>query len=93
LETEIEGKEITDYVNEWLQKNTYKGRFNMSEASNNIIRCEQVRIPMYDANNNPVDARQFAKGLQKYFKAVPFSFEVKLMTRGLGEAVLILGEK
>jgi len=24
---------------------------------------------------------------------VPFSFEVKLMTRGLGEAVLVLGEK
>jgi hypothetical protein len=93
LETEIDGKEITDYVNEWLQKNTFKGRFNMSDATENIIRCEQVRIPLYDANNNPLDARQFAKGLQKYLKAVPFSFEVKLMTRGLGEAVLVLGEK
>jgi hypothetical protein len=93
LETEIDGKEIIDYVNEWLQKNTYKGRFNMSDATENIIRCEQVRIPLYDSNNNPIDARQFAKGLQKYLKAVPFSFEVKLMTRGLGEAVLVLGEK
>ena len=89
----IDGKEIIDYVNEWLQKNTYKGRFNMSDATENIIRCEQVRIPLYDSNNNPIDARQFAKGLQKYLKAVPFSFEVKLMTRGLGEAVLVLGEK
>ncbi len=93
LETEIDGKEIIDYVNEWLQKNTYKGRFNMSDATENIIRCEQVRIPLYDSNNNPIDARQFAKGLQKYLKAVPFSFEVKLMTRGIGEAVLVLGEK
>jgi hypothetical protein len=93
LETEIDGKEIIDYVNEWLQKNTYKGRFNMSDATENIIRCEQVRIPLYDANNNPIDARQFAKGLQKYLKTVPFSFEVKLITRGLGEAVLVLGEK
>lgn len=93
METEIEGQEITDYVNEWLQRHTVKGRFNMSDASENIIRCEQVRIPLYDANNNPIDARQFAKGLQKYFKAAPFNFEVKLMTRGLGEAILILGEK
>jgi len=93
METEIAGKEITDYVNEWLQKNTVKGRFSMSDATENIIRCEQVRIPLYDSNNNAVDARQFAKGLQKYLKGAPFNFEVKLMTRGLGEAVLVLGEK
>jgi len=93
LETEIDGKEITDYVNEWLQKNTVKGRFNMSSATENIIRCEQVRIPLFDANNNSIDARQFAKGLQKYFKAAPFNFEVKLMTRGLGEAIIVIGEK
>ena len=93
LETEIDGKEITDYVNEWLQKNTVKGKFSMTDASENIIRCEQVRIPLNDANNNALDARQFAKGLQKYLKAAPFNFEVKLMTRGLGEAILVLGEK
>jgi hypothetical protein len=93
METEIDGKEITDYVNEWLQKNTVKGRFSMTDATENIIRCDQVRIPLYDANSNAIDARQFAKGLQKYFKAAPFNFEVKLMTRGLGEAILVLGEK
>jgi hypothetical protein len=93
LETEIDGKEITDYVNEWLQKNTVKGRFSMADATENILRCDQVRIPLYDSNNNSIDARQFAKGLQKHFKGTPFNFEVKLMTRGLGEAILVLGEK
>lgn len=93
METEIEGKEITDYVNEWLQKNTVKGRYSMADATENIIRCDQVRIPLFDTNNNALDARQFAKGLQKYLKAAPFNFEVKLMTRGLGEAILVLGEK
>jgi hypothetical protein len=93
METEIDGKEITDYVNDWLQKNTVKGRYSMADATENIIRCDQVRVPLFDANNNGVDARQFAKGLQKYFKSAPFNFEVKLMTRGLGEAILVLGEK
>lgn len=93
METEIDGKEITDYVNEWLQKNTVKGKFSMADATENIIRCDQVRIPLNDSNNNAIDARQFAKGLQKYLKAAPFNFEVKLMTRGLGEAILVLGEK
>jgi hypothetical protein len=93
METEIAGKEITDYVNEWLQQNTVKGRYNMADATENIIRCDQVRIPLYDVNNIAIDARQFGKGLQKYLKAAPFNFEVKLMTRGLGEAILVLGEK
>ena len=93
LETEIDGKELTDYINEWVQKNSVKGRFNMSDATENTIRFEQVRIPLYDTNNNAIDARQFAKGLQKYFKNAPFNFEVKLMTRGLGEAIIVLGEK
>lgn len=93
LETEIDGKEITDYINEWMQKNSLQGRFNMSDATENTIRFEQVRIPLYDSNNIALDARQFAKGLQKYLKQAPFNFEVKLMTRGLGEAILVLGEK
>ena len=93
FETEVDDKELIDYVNEWLQKNTVKGRFNVSDASENKIRCEQVRIPLYDSNNNAVDARQFAKGMQKYFKSAPFNYEVKLMTRGLGEAILVFGEK
>ena len=93
LETEINGEEITEHINKWMQQNTVKGRFNLSDATENINKFEQVRIPLFDTNNNAVDARQFAKSLQKYLKASPFNFEVKLMTRGLGEAILILGEK
>jgi len=40
-----------------------------------------------------LDARDFGKKLQKHLKAAPYNFEVKLMTRGLGEAILVLGEK
>jgi len=93
LETEVNGEELLDHINKWMQKNTVNGRFNMSEATENKITFEQVRIPLYDANNNAVDARQFAKGLQRYLKVTPFNYEVKLMTRGLGEAIIVLGEK
>jgi hypothetical protein len=93
LEDEINGKEIIDHINNWMQKNTVQGRFNMTDATENMIRFEQVRIPLYDKNNQDLDARQFAKDLQKYLKSSPFNFEVKLMTRGLGEAILVLGEK
>jgi hypothetical protein len=93
LETEINGEEITDQIQKWMQTNTVNGKFNMSDATENKIRFEQVRIPLFDKDNKPVDSRQFAKGLQKFLKADPFNFEVKLMTRGLGEAIIVLGEK
>jgi hypothetical protein len=93
FETEVNGEELTDYINKWMNENTVSKRFSRTEATENLIIFEQVRIPIYDKNNNPMDAREFAKGLQKYLKAAPFNYEVKLMQRGLGEAILILGEK
>ncbi len=93
LETEIDGEEIIDHIAKWMDENAVKGRFNKSDATENVIRFEQVRIPLYDDKNKALDARDFGKKLQKYLKGVPFNFEVKLMTRGLGEAILVLGEK
>jgi hypothetical protein len=93
LETEIDGKEITDIITEWLNTNTVNKQFSNSETSENILRLEQVKIPLLDANKNGVDARQFARNLQKYLKASPYNIESKLLNRGLGEAILILGEK
>jgi hypothetical protein len=93
LETEINDEEIIDHISKWMDENTVQGRFNKTDASENIIRFEQVRIPLYDEKNKALDARDFSKKLQKFLKAAPFNFEVKLMTRGLGEAILVLGEK
>lgn len=93
MDDEVEGKEIADHVNDWLAQATVKGRFSNTDATENILRFEQVRIPLYDKNNKAIDARQFSRDLQKFLQAAPFNFSVKLMTRGLGEAILVLGEK
>lgn len=93
LESEVHGDEIRNHIYDWLQKNSVKGRFSETNSSENRIDYEQVRIPLYDERNRAIDARQFTIGLQKYLKANPFNIEAKLMTRGLGEAILVLGEK
>jgi hypothetical protein len=46
-----------------------------------------------DKYGNAMDAREFGRGLQKYLSKAPFNITAKLMTRGLGEAILVLGEK
>ena len=93
LETEIDGEEIIDHITTWMDANTVQGRFNKTDATESVIRFEQVRIPLYDDKNKALDARDFGKKLQKFLKTAPYNFEVKLMTRGLGEAILVLGEK
>ena len=93
LETEVDGTELTEHIENWVRDNTVGKRYNVTDASENLMSIEQVRIPLYDESGNPIDARQFARGLQKHLKASPFGYDVKLLTRGLGEAILILGEK
>ncbi|MDR1331054.1 MAG: DUF6175 family protein [Tannerella sp.] len=93
LEDEIDGDEITTHINRWMQKNTVGGQFSMSDATENMIQFEQVRIPLEDKNGNAMDAREFGRELQKYLDKPPFDITAKLMIRGLGEAILVLGEK
>jgi hypothetical protein len=93
LETEFDGEELTDIIDDWMAENTVSGRYNMTDATENAIRFEQVRIPIYDDRKRAIDARAFAKGLRKFLKAEPYLIESKLMTRGLGEAIIVLGEK
>ena len=93
LETEIENKEITEHIIKWMNDNTVKGNFNTSDATANFLLFEQVKIPLYNKNNEKVDAREFADNLRKYLNANPFNIPSKLVTRGLGEAILVLGEK
>lgn len=93
LETEFEGRELNEIIEEWMNSNTVKGRFNTTDATENMMVFEQVRIPLYDVNGKSIDARQFTRDLQKYLKAPPLNIECKLMNRGLGEAIIVLGEK
>ena len=92
LESEYNGEELSSLIEKWVSENTVKGRFNTTDATENMMLLEQVRIPLYDANNKAVDTRGWAKGLQKYLKDT-FQIENKLSMNGLGEAIIIVGEK
>jgi hypothetical protein len=93
LESDFQGEELRDLIYDWMQENTVNARFNVSNSTANRIDYEQVRIPVYDDKNRALDARQYSRELVKFLNSTPFNFDVKLMTRGLGEAILVLGEK
>jgi len=92
LETEFNGVSLLDQIQSWLLKNTVKGQFNLTDATENVAQFEQVRIPIAQ-NGIAVDARSFAVELQRYLRATPLNISTKVMTRGLGEVILVLGEQ
>lgn len=93
LEDEYDGMELTDVIDDWMAQNTVEHRYNLSDASENVMRFEQVRIPLYRENGMPMDTRRFVTELRKYLGKAPFNISSKILTKGLGRADLVLGEK
>jgi len=93
LESEDFGNdELSSLIENWVTDNTVQGRFNTTDATENMMLFEQVRIPLYDEAGKALDARKWANGLRKYLKDT-YQIESKLMMKGLGEAQLVLEEK
>lgn len=92
LESEYDNMELSEVIENWVNDNTVNHRFSLSDATENMMLFEQVRIPLLDEKERPVDARNWARNLQKYLKNT-YQIESKLMTLGLGQSQLVLGEK
>lgn len=93
MESEYDGEELTDIIDNWMSENSVKHRYNLSDAGETSLLFEQVRIPLYRENGSPMDARQFVTTLRRYLSKVPYNISAKIVTKGLGQANLILGEK
>ena len=92
FETEFSGKELGEIITEWMVKNTVEKRFTKSESTENYLLFEQVRIPLYN-KETPLDADGFARQLRNYLRKSPYHINCKVVSRGLGRCLLIVGEK
>lgn len=94
LENDFGGLELSEIIDEWVNDNTVQHRYSLSDASENTMYFEQVRIPLYNERGRAMDARMFARQLQKYLSGSPYNITSKIKAGGgLGKATLILGEK
>lgn len=95
LETDYDGTELGFIIEDWVADNTVNGRFNTTDATENMMLFEQVRIPLEQEINGrtrAVDARRWASGLQKFLRD-NYDIDSKLMMQGLGQAQIIIGGK
>jgi hypothetical protein len=85
--------ELGEIIEDWVYDNTVQGRYNTSNYTENVIRFDQVRIPLYDDRGRANDTRRWMRDLRSMIGGTPFNQECKIYTRGLGEVWLIVGEK
>lgn len=90
LEDEFDGNELTEVIDDWMAQNTVSHRYNLSDATESVMRFEQVRIPLYRTNGMPMDTRHFVTELRKYLSKAPYQLKAKVVTKGLGHADLII---
>ncbi|NOU47059.1 MAG: hypothetical protein HOO86_08360 [Bacteroidales bacterium] len=93
LESEYDGDELGEIIDDWFFKNSVNGRYSKSESSESYMFFEQVRIPLYDANNKPMDTKDFVQQLRKFLKEPPYNLICKADMNGLGAGLLYIGEK
>jgi hypothetical protein len=85
--------ECGEIIEDWVADNTVQKRYSLSSSSENRMIFEQVRIPLFDDRDRPMDTRRWVRDLRTMLTGAPFNTPVKIYTRGLGEVWLILGEK
>jgi len=98
LESEFgpDDEELGMIIEDWIADNTVKGRFSTTDATDNMMLFEQVRIPLYYEKNGKqraMDTRRFARNLSSFLKNEPYNIVSKITTTGLGRATIYLGSK
>lgn len=92
LESEFNGEELGVIIERWVSDNSVNRRFTTTDATENVMVLEQIHIPLYDKSERPLDTRGWVRDLQRMLKST-YQIDSKIMTRGLGQAQLVIGEK
>ncbi len=93
LESEFDGYELLEIIDNWVSDNTVEHRYSTLGSSESYISFEQVRIPLFDEKGRAMDTDRWARQLRRMLQAEPYNIPVKAMNRGLGKVILVLGEK
>lgn len=93
LETEYDGYELCEIIDDWFYENTKGHRYSIADQSSTTMNLTQVRIPLYDDRGRAQDAQRFIRPMVRHFKEVYGIEEIKVQTMGLGRCVVIFGAK
>lgn len=83
---------LGEIIEMWMHDNTVNHRFSKTDATETFALYEQVRIPIYRQNGMAMDTESFVRELRRYLQK-NFQIPSKIVNRGLGRSLLIIGDK
>lgn len=92
LESEFDGKELREIIDNWVYDNTVSHRFSLVDETEVNMRYAEVRIPIYDERGRAMAASNFGRSLQKYLKE-KYAIAAKVDNAGLGLVNIYLFNK
>ncbi len=93
LDKDYNGYALSEIIDEWMYNNTVEHRFSKLGGSENYISYEQVRIPLLNSRGMSMDTEAFVRELRRFLMGEPYRIDSRVLTQGLGSAMLLLGEK
>lgn len=91
METEYNGKELREIIEDWVSDNTVNRAYNLVDDTETTMSFQDVKIPLFDERERPMNAGIYARGLRKMLENL--KIPVKQGSSTLGRCQLIIGEK
>ncbi|MCM1452312.1 MAG: DUF6175 family protein [Clostridium sp.] len=91
MESEYGGKELREIIEDWISDNSINRAYNLVDDTETAMVFQDVRIPLYDERERPMNAGSYARGLRKHLESL--QIPVKQGSSTLGRCQLIIGQK
>lgn len=64
-----DGDTYDEFLYSWVKKHAVRSACKKGRKTANMVEFKSVRIPFFNADNEPIEAEDWAKGVRKAFKA------------------------
>lgn len=91
MESEYGGRELREIIEDWVSDNSVNRAYNLVDDTETTLVFQDVRIPLYDERERPMNAGSYARGLRRLLQSL--QIPVKQGSSTLGRCQLIIGEK
>ena len=89
LDTRFDGTPLNRIIRSWVSENTVNRNFSVESSSEDYINFEQVRMPVYDADEIAIDAITWTEGLVDMLES-KYNLRTKVDEIGLGRVEIII---
>lgn len=91
MESIYDGKELREIIEDWVSDNSINRSYNLVDDTETAMVFQDVRIPLFDEKERPMNAGSYARALRKHLESL--EIPVKQGANTLGRCQLIIGEK